>query len=265
MEIKIGVVAICYNESRDIEGFINNLCDWVHEIIIVDDGSTDNTKELLMQMNNPLVKFIVSPRKSGEYFADQRNKGINVASSDWLLHMDIDERVSSGLKFEIIEAISKTEYNAYKFGRINYFLNRPMKGGGWADWNQIHLAQREVLKFSGLYHEKIELNSNAKVGQLQYKMIHLNDDDYKERLTKSNRYLVEITNELRRTHKSMKIWRILHLGVIEILKKFIVKKGYLDGKLGLFWALHSSMAKMKAAMILWDEQNRVDRSKIEIP
>lgn len=265
MENKIGVVAICYNESRDINGFINNLCDWVDEIIIIDDGSTDNTKELLQYLNNPMVKFIESPRESGEYFADQRNKGIEMASSDWLLHMDIDERISSGLKAEILESVSKTEFHAYKFRRINYFLNRPMKGGGWADWNQIHLAQRKVLKFSGLYHEKIELNFDAKVGQLKNKMIHLNDDDYAERLTKSNRYLVEITNELRRTHKSIKMWNILYLGIMEILKKFIVKKGYLDGKLGLFWALHSGMAKMKAAMILWDEQNRVDRSNIQIP
>jgi glycosyltransferase involved in cell wall biosynthesis len=265
MTNKIGVVAICYNESRDIVGFVENIRNWVDEIVIIDDGSTDSTQSLIDGLIEPKLKFIKSPRQAGEFFADQRNKGIDISNCEWLLHMDIDERVTSSLRNEIIAAISQYELDAFRFKRKNYFLNRPMRGGGWADWNQIHLAKKTHLRFSGMYHEKVELMDNTKIGQFNSFMIHLNDDNYSERIVKSQRYLIEITNELRSSNKRITLLLIFHIGITEILKKYIIKRGYLDGKLGLFWALHAAMARMKAAMILWDEQHRFERDNIQIP
>ena len=149
----LGVVAISYNEEKDLLGFIDHLLPWVDEIVIIDDGSSDRTADIA-SIKGSKVHFILSPRKEGEFFSHQRNKGIANSSCDWLIHMDIDERVTPALATEILMAISDTTKDAYRFRRKNFFLHRAMRGGGWQDWNLIHLARRSVLKFGGMYHEE---------------------------------------------------------------------------------------------------------------
>src|SRR2546428_14092308 len=92
----LGVVAISHNEETDMPGFLEHLLPWVDEIVIVDDGSTDETIQIA-RAAGPKVKIISSPRQPGEYYSHQRNKGIDAATSDWLLHMDIVERVTPEL------------------------------------------------------------------------------------------------------------------------------------------------------------------------
>jgi len=68
----LGVVSISYNEERDIGGFLENLSPWVDEIVIVDDGSTDQT-QAMAEVYGDKVKFLKTPRKDGEYFSHQRS------------------------------------------------------------------------------------------------------------------------------------------------------------------------------------------------
>jgi len=194
---------ISYNEERDLPGFLENVMPWVDEIIIIDDGSTDKTCQMAETAGGK-VHFIVSPRETGEFYADQRNKGINLARSDWLIHMDIDERISSDLAHEILTAIRTPDFDAYQYRRINYFLHRIMSGGGWKDWNLIHLSKRDSLRFSGMYHEEIELLiPSIKVGQLKNYMFHLNDESYSERLSKSAAYQLEVSENIKKTKRSL--------------------------------------------------------------
>lgn len=259
----LGVVAISYNEERDLPGFLVNLQSWVDEIVIVDDGSTDET-ENLAHVAGKKVNFIVSPRQENEYFSHQRNKGIDAAKSDWLLHMDIDERVTPELAREILEAIKNTVLDAYRYRRLNFFLHRPMKGGGWQDWNLVHLAKREVLRFGGMFHEDCKVTAPPeRIGQLKGLMWHLNDDSYLERMKKSNLYCQEQAQSLKDRKLHIRWWHFLLLPFMEFLKKYFIRKGYRDGTLGLLFALHAASARFKACCLVWDEQNRISRSQIE--
>src|SRR5690606_19539144 len=231
--VTLGVVAISQNEERDLPGFLDNVMPWVDEVIIVDDGSTDRTREIAEAAGRN-VTFIQSPRREGEYYAAQRNKGIDAARSDWLIHMDIDERISPALADEILAAIRDPRFDAYRYRRLNYFLHRPMRGGGWSDWNLVHLARRECLRFAGMYHESIELSvPSARVGQLKNYMLHFNDESYCERLRKSARYQIEVSERVKETKPSIGYLDILSSFVGEFLYKYLWKRGFLDGVHGL--------------------------------
>ena len=259
----LGVVAISYNEEVDLPGFLEHLLTWVDEIVIVDDGSTDSTEQIASNYGSK-VKFIKSKRENGEYYSDQRNKGIDNANSDWLLHMDIDERVTKELSKEILDSIVYKNFDAYKFRRLNYFFHRPMKGGGWADWNLVHLAKREVLRFGGMFHENIDLTiENRKIGQLTNKMHHFNDDSYSERLRKSMTYQEEVVLSLEKRNIKVGLVNIITALLKEFLVKYFYKKGIFDGTAGFISAFHSSFAIFKAYVLLWEKQNKIQRKDLE--
>jgi (heptosyl)LPS beta-1,4-glucosyltransferase len=262
-ETTLGIVAISYNEEVDIHGFLDHLIEWVDEIIIVDDGSTDNTEQIALQYGSK-VNFVKSKRVKGEYYSDQRNKGIDSAKSDWLLHMDVDERVTKELSIEILAAISSDNYDAYKFKRLNYFFHRPMKGGGWADWNLVHLAKKEAFRFGGMFHETIDLTiGKDKIGQLSTKMHHFNDDSYSERLRKSMTYQEEVILSLEKRNIKVSLGNMIIAILKEFLVKYFYKKGILDGTPGFISAFHSSFAIFKAYALLWEKQNKIERKDLE--
>lgn len=259
----LGVVAISFNEEKDLPGFLDHLVPWVDEIVIVDDGSTDATKQIVDKFPQK-VKFIQSPRSEGEYFSHQRNKGIDAAKSDWLIHLDIDERIPPALANEIQQSIQNEDMDAYRYRRLNYFLHRPMRGGGWQDWNLVHLARKPVFRFGGMYHEECIVDAPVeRIGQLKEKIWHLNDDSYRERMNKSNMYCQEQANNLLKRGLQIRWWHLLALPFIELIKKYVKKKGYRDGTLGLLFSLHASCATFKACALVWDKQNPKSREMLE--
>lgn len=259
----LGVVAISYNESQDLPGFLENLQDWVDEIVIVDDGSTDDTAAIARSASDK-VTFVVSPRTEGEYFSHQRNKGIHLANSDWLLHMDIDERVTPELAQEILQAIQDPNKDGYRYRRLNYFLHRPMQSGGWQNWNLVHLARRQQFHFEGMFHETCVLDAPAeRVGQLQAKMWHLNDKSYQARMRKSFTYCEEQAQRLSQRYARLTWLHLLALPLFEFFRKLILKGGYRDGTPGVLFAMHSAGAMFRACALTWDRQNGISRGSIE--
>jgi glycosyltransferase involved in cell wall biosynthesis len=259
----LGVVTISYNEERDLPGFIDNLIGWVDEIVIVDDGSSDRTEELATQAGDK-VRFLRSPRNEGEYFSHQRNKGIDAAQSDWLLHMDVDERVTPELAREIQAAIRNPGKDGYRYRRLNYFMHRPMKGGGWRDWNLIHLARRDKFRFGGMFHESCHLDAPAhREGQLSGLMVHFNEDNFEKRLRKSGTYLEELTSRIEKRPKPVRYIDIAGRPIAEFVRKYVVKRGFLDGVPGLISALHSATAIFRANALVWDRQNAISRTEVE--
>ena len=259
----LGVVAISYNEERDLPGFLEHLLPWVDEIVIVDDGSTDRTAEIAAA-GGDRVRFLVSPRAEGAYYSDQRNKGIDAATSDWLLHMDIDERVPPELAAEILQAIRDDGKDGYRFRRLNFFLHRPMRGGGWETWNLVHLARRTRFRFGGKMHETCLLDAPPeRVGQLEHPMWHLNDDSYVERVRKSGTYSSVAAEDLLESQKTVRPRDLVLAPLRRLVVMYVLKRGYRDGVPGLLFALHSATATFRSFALAWDAQNRVSRSEVE--
>ena len=90
--MQISVVIPCYNESqvivetvKKIKSFlIKNYSDF--EIIVVDDKSTDNTLEIVSQINN--IKVLRNLKNHGKGYSVK--KGVRAARGEWILFMDAD-------------------------------------------------------------------------------------------------------------------------------------------------------------------------------
>jgi glycosyltransferase involved in cell wall biosynthesis len=259
----LGVVAISHNEERDLPAFLSHLVGWVDEIVIIDDGSTDRTAEIA-RAAGPKIKFISAPRQPGEYYSHQRNKGIDTATSDWLLHMDIDERVTPELAQEISNAIRDPAKDGCKFRRFNFFLHRPMRGGGWQKWNLVHLARRQKFRFGGKMHETCLLDAPPeRVAQLQGFMWHLGDTDYVERVRKNMLYMQIEAENLLEKGRTIPWFDLIIQPLKRLVKSYFFQGGYRDGIIGILHAMYVLTGTFNWYATAWDRAHAISRDELE--
>ena len=86
----LSVVVPCFNEQGTIMTLIKHVADspWVREIIVVDDGSTDNTRNILDDVDNPVVRVVMHDRNQGKGAA--LRTGFAHATSDYVIVQDAD-------------------------------------------------------------------------------------------------------------------------------------------------------------------------------
>ena len=262
-ELSISVVAISCNEEQNLAAFLKNVSQIASEVVIVDSGSTDRTPDIARAAGD-YVRFIYHPMTKEGGFAEQRNIGIQEAQGAWILNMDCDERLSPELAGEIRATLPDSGLNGYRYRRLNYFLNRPMRHGGWGTWNRPQIARRGAHRFEGRLHEScIVEGGEAMIGQLQGLMHHLNDFDLSQRFAKSAHY-TDVEAELLVAHgHAVQSRDLCWWPIREFVKKYLAQKGFRDGVPGLIAATHAATAKFRALALAWDRQNAIPRDRLE--
>ncbi len=107
-QYSISIITICYNSKDELEKTIKSIKAQTYnriEYIIVDGGSTDGTKDVINLYSDIISKSISEPDK-GIY--DAMNKGIGLASGDWILFMN------AGDVFYSNEVIKKIFENTFR-------------------------------------------------------------------------------------------------------------------------------------------------------
>lgn len=259
----LGVVVIAKNEARDMPGFLAHLLPWVHEIVVVDDESTDATREIVSAAG-PKVKLIQRRLEPIGGFAAQRNFGIMAAHADWLLHMDVDERVTPELAQQIRAAIKQDNRHGFRYRRLNFFLHAPVRGGGWQNWNKPQLARRGKHRFEKAIHEECLVEGGEEViGQLNGMMWHLNDESYVERVEKNLRYMQLSGDEIVRRGVKVRWYHMLCHPLYRALRTYVVDGGYRDGIRGWLLALYTFSGTFNWWAYAWDQQNNRPRDELE--
>ncbi len=86
----LSVVVPCYNEEATIEELLRRVLasPWVHEVIVVDDGSTDRSRTILEAYEHPLVRVHFQPRNMGKGAA--LRTGFGLATGEYVVVQDAD-------------------------------------------------------------------------------------------------------------------------------------------------------------------------------
>ena len=129
--MKISVIIPCYNEEKTIEKIVSkilNLKDLNLEIIIVDDNSTDLSKDIIEnKLKNKINKLIINDRNYGKGYSIR--KGFEVASGDVILIQDADleydpndyEKLLKPIKDGFADVVYGSRFIGSEEKRVLYF------------------------------------------------------------------------------------------------------------------------------------------------
>ncbi len=187
----ISVVLATYNEEKNLPDCLESVKDFADEIVIVDGQSFDKTVEIAKKYN---AKIKITTNKP--IFHINKQMAIDMASSDWILQLDADERISNELEKEILSAVNTTSLNGYWIPRKNWFLGRFLtKGGQYPDYTlRLYRKGKGRLPQKSV-HEQAEVSGT--VGFLKNPLIHIADPSFSRYIKRWGRYTNLIATELR--------------------------------------------------------------------
>ena len=147
--LPISVCMIVKNEEKNIENCLQRLSRHPFEIVVVDTGSTDKTKELVKKYADKLLDFLWC-----DDFSKARNFSISQASNDWVLIIDCDEFVEE-LDFTAIQKLmAEYPYAIGQLYRDNICYDKDHKPIHSYDYVE-RLFDRRLYYYTGSIHEQV--------------------------------------------------------------------------------------------------------------
>ena len=101
MRKSLSVVLATHNEEKNLAACLDSIKDIADEIIVVDGSSKDKTVDIAKKFG---AKIKVTTNKP--IFHINKQMAIDMATKDWILQLDADERVSEELRKEILSTIN---------------------------------------------------------------------------------------------------------------------------------------------------------------
>jgi len=146
--MKVSVCMIVKNEEACIAACLESVKE-ADEIVVLDTGSTDDTKSVVAALNLPNVRFIKDAYQWCDDFAHARNTSLAYCTGDWILNIDADETLTPGSMATLRAAIAQVK------GRT---LRLNVKGSGGGSTHRFIRAFRRGVKYVGAAHETPDAN-----------------------------------------------------------------------------------------------------------
>ena len=241
---QISAVIITRNEEKNIMKCLSSI-DWADEIVVVDSGSTDDTKKIASEFTQKVFDM------KWEGFGKAKDFAKDKATHQWILSLDADEVVTGDLKEEIQSVIkSDKAFDGYYIPRRSNFLGKWIRHGGWYPDYVLRLFKKNKAKFShSAVHEKVKVNGS--IGYLGNPLLHYTDPNFDHYLEKLNRYTSLSAEELFRKGKRAKVFDIIFRPLAAFLKMYFAKRGFVDGLHGLILAVSSAFHVFSKYVKLW--------------
>lgn len=228
--MKLSVVMITLNEAANIEACLNSVA-FADECIVVDSGSTDGTIDIAEKLGARVI-----PRTDWAGFGVQKNRALDQASGDWVFSIDADERVSTELKEEILAAMKEPVADAYRIPRSTFYCGHFLRYSGAAPDYVVRLWKRGTARFSeDIVHEHVL--AEGKIGTLAAPILHYSYRDFEEIIKKVNRYSTDAAVQAYQRGKRASLGDALFHGFWGFFKSYVLKRGFLDGAAGVYYAV----------------------------
>lgn len=249
----LSVAMIVKNEAQDLRDCLDTVKDWVDEIVILDSGSTDETPQIAAEYS---AKFYTNTDWQG--FGKQRQLAQQYVTSDYVLWLDADERVTQELKNSILQAVEKNEKNTvYQIGRLSEVFGKQIRHSGWYPDYVVRLYPTKLANYGDeLVHEKVHYPKDTKVQKLTGDLLHFTYKDIYHYLVKSASYAKAWAIQRANAGKTATLFDGVSHAIGCFVKMYILKAGFLDGKQGFLLAVLSAHSTFVKYADLWNRTRK---------
>jgi glycosyltransferase involved in cell wall biosynthesis len=244
---KLSVTVITRNEAADIGDALASVA-WADEIVVVDSQSTDETVAIARQHTERVVV------REWPGYIDQKNYAASIASHDWILSLDADERVTSALAGEITARLADSPREAaFRIPRVTWHLGRWIRTTDWYPDYQLRLYDRRSARWTGRYvHEAVEVRGAT--GQLRGELQHYAYRDVADHLETIDRYTTYAARQMHEDGRRAGALQIAGHPPLAFLRNYLAHGGIRDGVPGfVISALNAYYVFLKFAK-LWELQ-----------
>ncbi|MCX7881133.1 MAG: glycosyltransferase family 2 protein [Patescibacteria group bacterium] len=252
MSKKLTIIIFTHNEEKNIKDCLTSAKKLTNNIIVIDSESTDKTIEIIKKENIPFFTFPYQ-----YYVEPARNFGIKKATSDWILILDADERITDQLAEEIKNKINHYQKNigGYKIARKNIFLDKWLKYGGWWPDYQIRLINKNYfLNWPEEIHSTPVIK--GKIEFLSTPLIHLQHQGFDQMVNKTIIFEDLEANLLYEGKKRGNTLTFFRKFLGELFRRLIKKAGFLDGTIGIIEAIYQSFSKTITYLFLYEKYQK---------
>ncbi len=256
MSCPISVVILTLNEEANLRHCLTSVCAWAGEVFVVDAGSSDRTREIAEQAGATVVEHPFETHSAQWQWA-LTNLPL---TSDWILALDADQRVTPQLAAELRELDTATlkDVDGVYIRRQQWFRGRWIRHGGYYPKYLLKMFRRTAVAIDAADRVDHHFYVSGRAIKLRHDLVESNakEDDISFFIHKHNRYATLLAEEEvgaawespkrtiaprlfgspdQRVLALKRLWRRMPLYIRPFLYffyRYFVRLGFLDGKQG---------------------------------
>ncbi|HYW58704.1 MAG TPA: glycosyltransferase family 2 protein [Polaromonas sp.] len=224
--MSLSVIIITKNEEANLQACLESV-RFADQWVVVDSASTDNTRAIATAFGAEVTNTAVWPG-----YGPQKNLALSLATKDWILSIDADERIPPELAAEIQAAMQMSDANAFEIPRLTQFCGKWIHHCGWTPDRVLRLFRRGQAEFSAdLVHERVILKSGT-LFQLKSRILHYSYPTPAHYWRKLEQYSMAWAQQSHARGKTSSMPRAVISGLMAFVKSYVFRLGILDGSMG---------------------------------
>lgn len=224
---------------------------FANELIIFNMERTDDAATKLFAKYKARVINVKTPK----IVETIRERQVTEAVGEWVLIMDYDEIIPEGLAGEIDAIIgNRASCSAYSIGRDNYSLGYKLTHGGWERDYVVRLIRKaDFISWpTNIHSSPIVKGTTIKTTKA---MEHHKDESIEQMVSKTNRYSdIEATQFYDGKMEKIMATTLMRKWWMESFRRGFLKRGLLDGKIGLIQSLYQGYSVFISYAKLFEKQ-----------